>query len=70
MKFFLANLSKINGTLNRTYIWRALCDNLKIKVVKPEEFIKCIEDHFVAETEEYTMSTILSTVQYVVRYLI
>lgn len=39
LKFFLQNLSKITDTLNRSYIWRIFCDNLTIKVVKPEQFI-------------------------------
>ena len=59
LKFFLENLSKIEDDLNRNYIWRILCDNLKIKNVTPDEFIQCVNDHLIKETEENTMMVVL-----------
>ena len=62
LKFFLANLSKIKDDLNRSYIWRTLWDNLKIKVVTGEQFLQCVLDHFMTETEEYTMPVVIQTI--------
>lgn len=36
LEFFLGNLSKVKDDLNRSYIWRTLWDNLKIKVLTGE----------------------------------
>jgi hypothetical protein len=36
LQFFLANLSKVKDDLNRSYIWRTLWDNLKIKILSGE----------------------------------
>ena len=59
LKFFLQNLSMIEDDLNRNYVWRILCDNLKIKIVTPDEFIQCVNDHLIKETEENTMMVVL-----------
>ena len=59
LQFFLANLSKVRDDLNRSYIWRTLWDNLKIKVLTGEQFLQCVLDHFLPETEEYTMPVII-----------
>lgn len=70
LAFFLQNLSSIDDDLNRNYVWRILCDNLKIKVLKPQEFIQCVIDHIGKETEENTMMVVLQQVQWVLKYLI
>jgi hypothetical protein len=68
LAFFLANLSKIKDDLNRSYIWRTLWDNLKIKVLTGEQFLSCVQDHFLIETEEYTMPVVLQTIQLILKY--
>jgi len=62
LQFFLGNLSKIRDDLNRSYIWRTLWDNLKIKIVTGEQILQCVLDHFLTETEEYTMPVVIQTV--------
>jgi hypothetical protein len=57
--FFLANLSKIKDDLNRSYIWRTLWDNLKLGILTGEQYLECVLNHFLTETEEYTMPVIV-----------
>ena len=47
--FFLANLSKIKNTLNRTYLYRVLFDQIKMRNLKPNEYLECIFTHLVVE---------------------
>lgn len=68
LQFFLENLSQIDDDLTRSYIWRTLWDNLKINVVSGDEFLECFIDHFIPETEEYTMPVALQTVQFIIKY--
>ena len=68
LQFFLANLLKVRDDLNRSYIWRTLWDNLKIKVITGEQFLQCVLDHFLTETEEYTMPVIIQTIQVILKY--
>ena len=68
LHYFLQNLSKVKDDLNRSYIWRTLWDNLKIKVLTGEQFLQCVLDHFLPETEEYTMPVIIQTIQVILKY--
>jgi len=70
LPFFLENLSSIEDSLNRSLIWRVLCDNMKLGVISAEQFIVCVEKHLIKETEEITMSVVLATLQFVLKFLV
>ena len=60
--FFLANLSQCKDVINRSNIWRIICDNMKLGLITHEEVIECFNKHIVSETEEYTLPVILATI--------
>ena len=66
--FFLEHLQKCQDDLNRSNIWRIICDNMKMGLVSAQEFIKCFNDHILAENEEYTLPVVLASLQWILHY--
>ena len=66
--FFLVNLSKCQDDINRSNIWRIICDNMKLGLITGTEVIECFNKHMVGETEEYTLPVILAAVQWILLY--
>jgi hypothetical protein len=52
LKFLVSNLSKINNTPNRCYLWRTFADQVKLQKLKPKEYLECIYNHLPYEEEE------------------
>ena len=50
--FFLGNLSKCQDDINRSNIWRIICDNMKMGLITGTEVIECFNKHIAGETEE------------------
>lgn len=66
--FFLGNLSKCQDDINRSNIWRIICDNMKMGLITGTEVIECFNKHIVGETEEYTLPVILAAIQWILLY--
>ena len=66
--FFLGNLSKCQDDINRSNIWRIICDNMKLGLITGTEVIECFNKHIVGETEEYTLPVILAAIQWILLY--
>lgn len=66
--FFLGNLSKCQDDINRSNIWRIICDNMKMGLITGAEVIECFNKHIISETEEYTLPVILATIQWILLY--
>jgi hypothetical protein len=66
--FFLGNLSKCQDDINRSNIWRIICDNMKMGLITGTEVIECFNKHIVGESEEYTLPVILAAIQWILLY--
>jgi hypothetical protein len=42
ISFFLANMNMIDDQLDRSYIWMLLRDHLKLCMLSPKDYLKCI----------------------------
>jgi hypothetical protein len=54
--------------LNRSNVWRILCDNMKLHLLTGEQLLDCVVAHLREEHEEYTLPIVLQAVQWVLRY--
>lgn len=70
LKFVYENLHRFKSDINRSYLWRTLCDLIKIYLVKPNDFLQCLIDHIVLEDEEYTMPVVFENALWVLKFLL
>lgn len=66
--FFLQNLSSIESAVNRGNVWRILCDNTVLGLIKGETLLKCAAKHIVNENEELTLTVIFQQLAWVLKY--
>lgn len=67
MNQFAEMLSDVD-TLNRCYLWRILYDQVRLKALKPINFIDIVCKNILLEQEEKMLPYILGRVNYIVDY--
>lgn len=68
IRFFCQNLSKIQNTVNRSLIWRALPDQMLLLRLKPIEFMECIIKNIGAETQDLILPFILEQMHFLLKF--
>ena len=58
----------IEDDINRSNVWRIICDNMKLGLISGEEVIKCVISHIGEEDEEYTLPIVLQAVSWIFKY--
>ncbi len=68
MDFFLANLSKIENSSNRSYLWRILADQVVLLRMKPIQYLECVFAHMPKETDGFILPFIIEKAKYMLKY--
>ena len=59
INFFTKNVSMIKDDVNRSNIWRILCDNMRLNIISGQDLLKCVITHLESEEEEFTLPIVL-----------
>jgi aminopeptidase N len=62
--YFLANMKSVKDQADRTYIWMILRDHIKLLSVSPKAYLECIILNIDNESEQNTLSYLLSQVSF------
>lgn len=62
IQFYLANLSKVQTQLDRTYIWMLLCSHIESCQVSPIAFMNCFIENIEHESEQQTLTFLMTSV--------
>eukprot|EP00347_Sterkiella_histriomuscorum_P001356 403372348 len=64
-QFFLNNLSMIQSKVNRGYIWKKLFDQVRNKLLQPQDYLECLFTHFLNEDSEVMIPMILAETNHI-----
>ncbi|CDW91141.1 aminopeptidase n [Stylonychia lemnae] len=68
LNHFLINLSKVKNAVNRAYLYRVIFDQIKLRNLKPNDYLEALFTEIVVEENFTIIPSILNDINYCLKY--